>query len=169
MTPDEHHNGSATAVQPVDEEEGSAHCPKARAGHCAAAVATRLYIWSGRDGYRKCNNYQVCCKDLWYLETGERCRTMKVMFVEGTNCSLFVFYYICFVYREAFHSWCRVSCKVYNQYATCCLAPSTCSRMLFASSAAHHVSEISVQIDSSTRPRRCKRTYTERCVNNKQI
>lgn len=45
--------------------------PRARAGHCAAAVGSRLYIWSGRDGYRKSWNYQVCCKDLWYLETGE--------------------------------------------------------------------------------------------------
>lgn len=45
--------------------------PRARAGHCAATVGSRLYIWSGRDGYRKSWNYQVCCKDLWYLETGE--------------------------------------------------------------------------------------------------
>lgn len=45
--------------------------PRARAGHCAVAINTRLYIWSGRDGYRKAWNNQVCCKDLWYLETGE--------------------------------------------------------------------------------------------------
>ena len=44
--------------------------PRARAGHCAVAITTRLYIWSGRDGYRKAWNNQVCCKDLWYLETG---------------------------------------------------------------------------------------------------
>ncbi|XP_060038549.1 host cell factor 1 isoform X5 [Erinaceus europaeus] len=43
--------------------------PRARAGHCAVAINTRLYIWSGRDGYRKAWNNQVCCKDLWYLET----------------------------------------------------------------------------------------------------
>lgn len=46
--------------------------PRARAGHCAVAINTRLYIWSGRDGYRKAWNNQVCCKDLWYLETGEK-------------------------------------------------------------------------------------------------
>lgn len=45
--------------------------PRARAGHCSTAVGSRLYVWSGRDGYRKSWNYQVCCKDLWYLETGE--------------------------------------------------------------------------------------------------
>jgi len=45
--------------------------PGPRAGHCAVAVGTRLYIWSGRDGYRKAWNNQVCCKDLWYLDTGE--------------------------------------------------------------------------------------------------
>lgn len=44
--------------------------PRARAGHCATTVGSRLYIWSGRDGYRKSWNFQVCCKDLWYLETG---------------------------------------------------------------------------------------------------
>lgn len=45
--------------------------PRARAGHCSVAINSRLYIWSGRDGYRKAWNNQVCCKDLWYLETGE--------------------------------------------------------------------------------------------------
>ncbi|CAF4488939.1 unnamed protein product [Rotaria sp. Silwood1] len=43
--------------------------PRARAGHCAVAVNARMYIWSGRDGYRKAWNNQVCCKDLWCLET----------------------------------------------------------------------------------------------------
>lgn len=46
-------------------------CPRARAGHCAVNINSRLYIWSGRDGYRKAWNNQVCCKDLWFLETGE--------------------------------------------------------------------------------------------------
>lgn len=52
-------------------DDPSACWPRARAGHCSAAIGSRLYIWSGRDGYRKSWNYQVCCKDLWYLETGE--------------------------------------------------------------------------------------------------
>lgn len=47
--------------------------PRARAGHCSVAINSRLYIWSGRDGYRKAWNNQVCCKDLWYLETGKGC------------------------------------------------------------------------------------------------
>lgn len=33
--------------------------PRARAGQCAVAINTRLYIWSGRDGYRKAWNNQV--------------------------------------------------------------------------------------------------------------
>lgn len=82
-------------MKSADEGEGSAHCPKARAGHCAAAVATRLYIWSGRDGYRKCNNYQVCCKDLWYLETGERSKTRGRTLLLNEVCSVFVFYCFC--------------------------------------------------------------------------
>ena len=37
--------------------EGDAPCP--RAGHAAAVVGTRIYIWSGRDGYKKVWNSQV--------------------------------------------------------------------------------------------------------------
>lgn len=33
--------------------------PKARAGHSAVGIHTRMYIWSGRDGYRKAWNNQV--------------------------------------------------------------------------------------------------------------
>ena len=40
--------------------------PRARAGHCAVTVNTRMYIWSGRDGYRKAWNNQVRRKTkLW--------------------------------------------------------------------------------------------------------
>ncbi|MEQ2229565.1 Host cell factor 1 [Ilyodon furcidens] len=52
-------------------ESNEENLPRARAGHCSVAINSRLYIWSGRDGYRKAWNNQVCCKDLWYLETGE--------------------------------------------------------------------------------------------------
>lgn len=58
-------------VQTPQSDDLHASWPRARAGHCAASVGSRLYVWSGRDGYRKNWNYQVCCKDLWYLETGE--------------------------------------------------------------------------------------------------
>lgn len=34
--------------------------PRARAGHCAVGIHSRLYVWSGRDGYRKAWNNQVC-------------------------------------------------------------------------------------------------------------
>ena len=34
--------------------------PRARAGHCAVNIHNRLWIWSGRDGYRKAWNNQVC-------------------------------------------------------------------------------------------------------------
>lgn len=33
--------------------------PKARAGHSAVGIHTRMYVWSGRDGYRKAWNNQV--------------------------------------------------------------------------------------------------------------
>jgi hypothetical protein len=52
------------------QETDNDTAPKARAGHCAVPVSTRLYIWSGRDGYKKAaNKNQVCYNDLWYLET----------------------------------------------------------------------------------------------------
>ncbi len=54
--------------------------PRARAGHCTVAINNRLYVWSGRDGYRKAWNNQVCCKDLWYLETGELSWYLNVHF-----------------------------------------------------------------------------------------
>lgn len=56
--------------QYVSPEANNETTPKARAGHCAVPVSTRLYIWSGRDGYKKAaNKNQVCYNDLWYLET----------------------------------------------------------------------------------------------------
>ncbi|XP_043936108.1 host cell factor 1 isoform X2 [Protopterus annectens] len=62
--------------------------PRARAGHCAVAINTRLYIWSGRDGYRKAWNNQVCCKDLWYLETEKPPCPTRVQLVRANTNSL---------------------------------------------------------------------------------
>ncbi|XP_043934350.1 host cell factor 1-like isoform X2 [Protopterus annectens] len=62
--------------------------PRARAGHCAVPINARLYIWSGRDGYRKAWNNQVCCKDLWYLETAPPSAPGKVQLVRANTTSL---------------------------------------------------------------------------------
>ncbi|XP_028810849.1 host cell factor 2-like [Denticeps clupeoides] len=64
--------------------------PRARAGHCAATIGSRLYIWSGRDGFRKSWNYQVCCKDLWYLETEKPVASAPVFLVKSTISMLHV-------------------------------------------------------------------------------
>lgn len=61
--------------------------PRARAGHCAVAINSRLYVWSGRDGYRKAWNNQVCCKDLWYLETG-RCMFISKSDFSFSSCHI---------------------------------------------------------------------------------
>ncbi|ESO01612.1 hypothetical protein HELRODRAFT_157199 [Helobdella robusta] len=62
--------------------------PRARAGHCAVATHTRLYIWSGRDGYRKAWNNQVCFKDLWFLETEKPVAPSRVQLVRASTNTL---------------------------------------------------------------------------------
>ncbi|XP_035785795.1 host cell factor-like isoform X2 [Anopheles albimanus] len=70
----------------LDTEEDN--MPRARAGHCAVGIHTRLYIWSGRDGYRKAWNNQVCCKDLWYLEVERPATASRVQLVRASTHSL---------------------------------------------------------------------------------
>ncbi|XP_072305508.1 host cell factor 1-like isoform X1 [Eucyclogobius newberryi] len=73
-----------TVVMDSQEE----NIPRARAGHCSVAINSRLFIWSGRDGYRKAWNNQVCCKDLWYLETERPCAPSRVQLVRANTSSL---------------------------------------------------------------------------------
>ncbi|MFH4982206.1 hypothetical protein AB6A40_008915 [Gnathostoma spinigerum] len=58
--------------------------PRARAGHSAVVINKRLYVWSGRDGYRKAWNNQVCCKDMWYLETDRPLPPGRVQLVRAS-------------------------------------------------------------------------------------
>ena len=62
--------------------------PRARAGHCAVSIHTRLWIWSGRDGYRKAWNNQVCCKDLWFLESEKPAAPGRVQLVRASTHNL---------------------------------------------------------------------------------
>ncbi|EDO27574.1 predicted protein, partial [Nematostella vectensis] len=70
----------------VDQYDES--IPRARAGHCSVSMSTRLYIWSGRDGYRKAWNNQVCCKDLWFLETEKPPAPSRVQLVRASTTTL---------------------------------------------------------------------------------
>nr|CAB3251996.1 host cell factor 1-like [Phallusia mammillata] len=63
-------------------------CPRARAGHSSVNINSRLYLWSGRDGYRKAWNNQVCCKDLWFLETKKPPAPSRVQLVRASTTSL---------------------------------------------------------------------------------
>ncbi|KAG8307054.1 Host cell factor 2 [Homalodisca vitripennis] len=58
--------------------------PKPRAGHSAVAMNSRIYIWSGRDGYRKAWNNQVCCKDLWFLEVEKPARVGRMQLISSS-------------------------------------------------------------------------------------
>ncbi|CAD6244143.1 GSCOCG00013267001-RA-CDS [Cotesia congregata] len=64
--------------------------PRARAGHCAVGIHSRLYVWSGRDGYRKAwnNQVRVCCKDLWFLEVSKPPAPSRVQLVRASTNSL---------------------------------------------------------------------------------
>ncbi|XP_069142233.1 host cell factor 1-like [Argopecten irradians] len=62
--------------------------PRARAGHCSVSIHSRLYIWSGRDGYRKAWNNQVCFKDLWFLETEKPPAPSRVQLVRASTNTL---------------------------------------------------------------------------------
>uniref|UniRef100_A0A914EFK1 Fibronectin type-III domain-containing protein n=1 Tax=Acrobeloides nanus TaxID=290746 RepID=A0A914EFK1_9BILA len=59
-------------------------CPRARAGHSAVVIHNRLYVWSGRDGYRKTYNNQVCCKDMYFLETEPPARPSAVQLTRSS-------------------------------------------------------------------------------------
>ncbi|CAN9515261.1 unnamed protein product [Ophioblennius macclurei] len=81
-------NLDAMRWETVSMEVMEESLPRARAGHCSVAINSRLYIWSGRDGYRKAWNNQVCCKDLWYLETARPCAPSRVQLVRANTTSL---------------------------------------------------------------------------------
>ncbi|XP_007438509.1 host cell factor 2 [Python bivittatus] len=70
---------------PDCQEDKNNLLPGPRAGHCAVIVGSRLYIWSGRDGYRKAWNNQVCCKDLWYLDTEKPPAPSQVQLIRATT------------------------------------------------------------------------------------
>ncbi|XP_039631154.1 host cell factor 1b [Polypterus senegalus] len=74
--------------EPIVMDTLEDNIPRARAGHCAVAINSRLYVWSGRDGYRKAWNNQVCCKDLWYLETEKPPAPSRVQLVRANTNSL---------------------------------------------------------------------------------
>ncbi|XP_044133219.1 LOW QUALITY PROTEIN: host cell factor 2 [Bufo gargarizans] len=78
-----------TTLMP-DSSEDRRDWPWPRAGHCAITIGKRLYIWSGRDGYKKAWNCQVCCKDLWYIDTEKPPPPSPVQLVLATTNSFHV-------------------------------------------------------------------------------
>ncbi|XP_033097272.1 host cell factor 2-like isoform X2 [Anneissia japonica] len=74
--------------EPLAMEVFEDQVPRARAGHCSVAIHSRLFVWSGRDGYRKAWNNQVCCKDLWFLETEKPPAPSRVQLVRASTNTL---------------------------------------------------------------------------------
>ncbi|XP_020838039.1 host cell factor 2 isoform X2 [Phascolarctos cinereus] len=74
-----------TSLVSDSQEDKKNSRPRPRAGHCAVAIGTRLYFWSGRDGYKKAMNNQVCCKDLWYLDTEKPPAPSQVQVIKATT------------------------------------------------------------------------------------
>lgn len=62
--------------------------PRARAGHCAVGIHTRLYVWSGRDGYRKAWNNQVRVSSVFFVKTRYRCEcsTSRIVLIRFFIC-----------------------------------------------------------------------------------
>ncbi|XP_075407188.1 host cell factor 2 isoform X2 [Tenrec ecaudatus] len=79
-----------TTIISDSQEDKKNSRPRPRAGHCAVAIGTRLYFWSGRDGYKKALNSQVCCKDLWYLDTEKPPAPSQVQLIKATTNSFHV-------------------------------------------------------------------------------
>ena len=65
--------------------------PRARAGHCAVNIHNRLWIWSGRDGYRKAWNNQVCRTYLYILNVYVENASIKLCKTVSNDISLFVY------------------------------------------------------------------------------
>jgi len=81
-------NLETMAWEPLAMEVFEDALPRARAGHCSVSINSRLYIWSGRDGYRKAWNNQVCFKDLWFLETEKPPAPSRVQLVRASTNTL---------------------------------------------------------------------------------
>nr|CAD7408594.1 unnamed protein product [Timema poppensis] len=81
-------NLETTTWEPLNVDLMEDNTPRARAGHCSVGIYTRLYVWSGRDGYRKAWNNQVCCKDLWFLEVDKPPVPGRVQLVRASTHSL---------------------------------------------------------------------------------
>nr|CAD7570915.1 unnamed protein product [Timema californicum] len=81
-------SAETTTWEPLNVDLMEDNTPRARAGHCSVGIYTRLYVWSGRDGYRKAWNNQVCCKDLWFLEVDKPPVPGRVQLVRASTHSL---------------------------------------------------------------------------------
>ena len=72
----------------ISPESNDESVPKARAGHSAVVIHSKLIIWSGRDGIRKAWRNQVCCKDLWSIELAPPSIPGKVTLLRSSSSML---------------------------------------------------------------------------------
>lgn len=70
----------------VYQDNSEENLPCSRAGHSAVAINTCIYMWGGRNGFkRNQTGEQVCCGDLWKLEVRKPGSPGKVQLVRSAT------------------------------------------------------------------------------------
>lgn len=114
--------------EPLSMEVYEDQVPRARAGHSSVVILTRLYIWSGRDGYRKAWSNQVREHLIvfydWIIDSGQILWYLiwTLHFQNVINLSLGLLQrYVVFGNRQTTSAWQSSTCSRQCQFVGCML------------------------------------------------